>query len=337
MSNNIYTGTDPQFVDPAHGNFQLMPTSPAIEAGTIIPPYTDGFAGSAPDIGAYDHTKPAWKAGVQAAATVAAPTYAPTLTPGTVAVVTGSIPFDSGVSVLLSDGAGVDLPAPLVYVVASPPQLAFRVPPAAAPGVAMITITNGDGGISLSSAPLFAGAPPVTLVAGQGSGQRAAVNTPFATALQAIVKDASGNPVSGAAVAFAAPATGASGQFAASATVLTNAEGIAGAPAFTANGATGTYSVTASVAGASAPVGFALTNTGAAATITPGEIAGAGGSVPPVQSISQNALITIHGQNFLPAGVAGRAALASEYLNGGLPTVLLRCLRGLWWAPRRDT
>src|ERR1017187_2393315 len=144
VQNNILSGTDPDFVDPADHNYQLIPTSPAIGVGLALPPWTNGYSGSGPDIGAYDHTKPPWKAGVQNAATVSAPSYAPTLTRGTVAVVTGSVAFDSGVSVLLTDGAGVDWSAPLLYVVASPPQLAFRVPSATALGVAMITITNGD-------------------------------------------------------------------------------------------------------------------------------------------------------------------------------------------------
>jgi hypothetical protein len=155
LSNNILSGTDPQFVDPANNNYQLQHTSPAIAAGLVIPPYTNGYSGSAPDIGAYDHTKPPWKAGTQNASYSAAPSYSPTLTPGTIAVVTGTVPFDSGVSVLVTDGANVDWSARVVYVIPSPPQLAIQVPAAAAPGVAMITITNGDGTISLSSAPLF--------------------------------------------------------------------------------------------------------------------------------------------------------------------------------------
>ena len=260
LSNNILSGTDPQFVDPTHGNFQLKPTSPAIGAGAIIPPYTNGFSGSAPDIGAYDHTKPPWKAGVQAAATVFAPSYSPTLTPGTIAVVNGSVPFDSGVSVLVTDGANVDLSAPLVYVVGTPPQLAFQVPLNAAPGVAMITITNGDGTVSLSSAPLFAGAPPLAITASQGSGQSAAINASFATPLQATVKDTGGNPVAGVAVTFALPATGAGGSLAGSAIVTTNGMGVASAPALTANGVAGNYTVTASAAGVGTPATFNLTN-----------------------------------------------------------------------------
>jgi len=161
LQNNIFSGTDPQFVDAANHNFQLKSTSPAIGAGAIIPPYTDGFLGSAPDIGAYDHNKPAWKAGVQAAArTVSLVDYGPSLAPGSAAVVFGTVPFDQGVSVLVTDGANADLPATVLSVVASPPQLTFAVPSSAASGVAMITITNGDGTVSLSSATIFPVAYP---------------------------------------------------------------------------------------------------------------------------------------------------------------------------------
>ena len=260
MSNNILPGTNPEFVDAATYNFQLQSTSPAIAAGLAIPPYTNGYSGSAPDIGAYDHTKAPWKAGAQNAAYVAAPSYAPTLTPGTIAVATGSVSFDSGTSVLVTDGANVDWPAPLVYVIASPPQLAFQVPPAAAPGVALITITNGDGAISVSSAPLFAGAPPIIIAASQGSGQSATINTAFGTVFQATVTTASGTPVANAAVTFAVPTTGAGGTFAASATVSTNSAGVAVAPDFTANAVAGSYTITASAPGAGAPAAFNLTN-----------------------------------------------------------------------------
>ena len=138
------------------------------------------------------------------------------------------------------------------------------------------------------------------------------------------MKDASGNPVPGAAVTFALPATGAGGAFAASATVATNAAGIAVAPAFTANAVAGSYTVTASAAGVGALAVFGLTNVVApAATVPTGGIAGVGGSVPAVQRFSQGSLFSIYGQGFLPAGVTGRRVLPSEYVNGGLPTVLL--------------
>ena len=97
------------------------------------------------------------------------------------------------------------------------------------------------------------------------------MSTAFATALQATVKDAGSNPVSGVVVTFTAPASGPSGTFgrSATATATTNSSGVATATAFTANATAGTYSVTASVSGVATPASFSLTNTaGTAASIT---------------------------------------------------------------------
>jgi hypothetical protein len=87
--------------------------------------------------------------------------------------------------------------------------------------------------------------PPTSIVATAGTPQAAPVNTTFGTALKAKVSDFNGNPVPGVSVTFSAPVSGASGAFAASSTVLTDAGGIGTAPAFTANGTVGTYVVTA--------------------------------------------------------------------------------------------
>lgn len=93
-----------------------------------------------------------------------------------------------------------------------------------------------------------------------GSGQSAQINTAFPTQLKATVTE-SGNTVSGIPVTFIAPASGASGSFASSATVNTDANGVATAPVFTANGtAGGSYNVTASLSGGSPSVTFSLTN-----------------------------------------------------------------------------
>src|SRR5207237_255308 len=54
-SNNINPGTDARFVNPAGGNFQLSSNSPAVNRGAFVSPYTNGYAGSAPDIGALDN------------------------------------------------------------------------------------------------------------------------------------------------------------------------------------------------------------------------------------------------------------------------------------------
>ena len=88
------------------------------------------------------------------------------------------------------------------------------------------------------------------IAATAGSGQSATINSSFATALQATVTDATGNPVSGVNVTFTAPASGASGQFAnntTTTTATTNASGVATASSFTANGTAGTYTVAASI------------------------------------------------------------------------------------------
>jgi len=175
VSSNILPGTDPQFVDAANHDYRLKPTSPAINAGSVISPFTDGYSGSAPDIGAFDHAKPAWKAGVQARAfTVSGASYGPSLAPGSTAVVFGTVSFDENISIVVTDGIGNDLKAKLLYVVPSPPQLAFEIPPGTVPGIAMITLINGDNTVSLSSAPVFPVAPGLISADGRGQGIAAA-------------------------------------------------------------------------------------------------------------------------------------------------------------------
>jgi hypothetical protein len=115
-------------------------------------------------------------------------------------------------------------------------------------------------------------AAPATITATGGSGQNTPIGSAFAKRLQATVADKYGNPVSGANVTFAAPASGASGAFTNGSTritVSTNAAGVASA-AFKANTKAGTYSVTATVSRVS-PTSFTLTNNPPAAiTITGG-------------------------------------------------------------------
>jgi protocatechuate 3,4-dioxygenase beta subunit len=122
---------------------------------------------------------------------------------------------------------------------------------------------SAAGGLLVSSFTLtnLAG-PPASITATAGTPQSVAINTAFAT-LQATVKDASGNPVSGAVVTFTAPSTGASGVFAGggnTASATTNAQGVATAPACTANGIGGTFTVNASINGVTTTPGFSLTN-----------------------------------------------------------------------------
>ena len=62
QSNLLYT-TDPKFTDPANLTFTLLNGSPAIDTGSLISPYTDGYIGSAPDLGALESGAAVWSAG----------------------------------------------------------------------------------------------------------------------------------------------------------------------------------------------------------------------------------------------------------------------------------
>lgn len=57
------TGTNPLYVNPSGGDYSLQTGSPAINAGTVIPGITNGYVGSAPDIGAYESGATRWLAG----------------------------------------------------------------------------------------------------------------------------------------------------------------------------------------------------------------------------------------------------------------------------------
>lgn len=64
------TGTNPLFNDPAElptvyasGDYTLAPGSPAIDAGTSIPGITTGYAGVAPDTGAFEYGTTTWVVG----------------------------------------------------------------------------------------------------------------------------------------------------------------------------------------------------------------------------------------------------------------------------------
>lgn len=123
----------------------------------------------------------------------------------------------------------------------------------------------------------FARAVP-TIATTSGDGQSAQIETAFAP-LAVIVRDATDQPSSSVPVTFAVTtgSGGATGAFGASATVLTNANGIATAPTLTANSIIGGFTVTATTATAPASATFNLanatlatpTNVTATATATP--------------------------------------------------------------------
>ena len=59
----IYNGTDLKLRDVAGHDYRPSADSPLVDAGAIISPYTDGFSGAAPDIGAYESDGEFWQAG----------------------------------------------------------------------------------------------------------------------------------------------------------------------------------------------------------------------------------------------------------------------------------
>ncbi|GAA3409941.1 DNRLRE domain-containing protein [Paenibacillus hodogayensis] len=63
QSHNLLAGLDPLFEHAAQHDFRLQASSPAINAGRVIPGITDGYAGTAPDLGAYEYGQPLFKTG----------------------------------------------------------------------------------------------------------------------------------------------------------------------------------------------------------------------------------------------------------------------------------
>jgi len=61
LSNNVEG--DGLYIDKDNNNYSLKPYSPLIDKGGELPPYTEGFTGSAPDIGAIESTQNVFVAG----------------------------------------------------------------------------------------------------------------------------------------------------------------------------------------------------------------------------------------------------------------------------------
>ena len=79
---NLSPGNDPGFVNLSKGDLRLKAGSRAIDAGMNLGAATAGYAGGAPDQGAYEYGKPAWTAGANIASPVRpAPSPTPTPTP----------------------------------------------------------------------------------------------------------------------------------------------------------------------------------------------------------------------------------------------------------------
>jgi uncharacterized protein (TIGR03437 family) len=78
----------------------------------------------------------------------------------------------AGTMVKVKDSAGVERAAPLFFV--APGQVNFLIPPGTAGGVAMITITSGDGAVSMGTVNIATVAPGVFAANANGQGVAAA-------------------------------------------------------------------------------------------------------------------------------------------------------------------
>jgi len=149
---------------------------------------------------------------------------------------------------------------------------------------------------------------PSRLEIASGDNQTVNVGEALARPLTVKLTGRAGLVLEGVPVAFAV-AAGIATLSAASAT--TDKSGLASA-GLTAGSTAGAVTVTATVAGLPA-VRFTITVKTAILPDTPrissGGVTGAGLSVPPVRAVSPNAIVTIWGENFLPAGSAPQTAV----------------------------
>ena len=136
--------------------------------------------------------------------------------------------------------------------------IVVTVPTGATTGNVVVTV----GGLASNGVNFTVTGPPASITPTAGTPQSATVNTAFAIPLQATVRDAANNLVSGVVVTFTAPGSGASGTFAGGVnTATTNTSGVATSAVFTANAtAGGPYNVVASATGPTS-ANFSLTNT----------------------------------------------------------------------------
>ena len=188
----------------------------------------------------------------------------------------GTPPYSWAVAAATPLPAGLSLNKTTGAITGTP-----TVPAANTPLTFTVTDSASPATTASASLVLTVVVPVPTTITPTGTPQTTVVGTAFTTPLQATVRDGNGNTMANVAVTFTAPPTPASGTFAnglTTATINTNASGIAVAP-FTASTTVGSYTVTATVPGLPA-ASFALTNVqGLPATIT---ITSGSGQIAPI-------------------------------------------------------
>src|SRR5207237_966033 len=128
------------------------------------------------------------------------------------------------------------------------------------------TLSSGGTGLTpITSGPIALSAGAAASIAHNAGGTSAPAGTAVTPPPSVIVKDASGNPVSGVAVTFAA--NPGSGTVTPTTPVATGTDGIAAATSWTLSPTAGTNTLTATASGLTgSPVTFTATGTAGAAT-----------------------------------------------------------------------
>jgi uncharacterized protein (TIGR03437 family) len=160
-------------------------------------------------------------------------------------------------------------------------------------------------------------AAALTLVS--GNNQSGAAGVTLTSSLVVKVADSSKNPIPNVIVSFSVTPAGAA--VISPSTALTLPDGTASVSVALGT-QTGPITVTASVTGLT-PVTFSLTATAAisptAPLISSGGVVSAGLSLPAVTAVSPNAIVSIFGQNFAPAGTSSQVG-TGDLVNGKIPT-----------------
>jgi uncharacterized protein (TIGR03437 family) len=185
-----------------------------------------------------------------------------------------------------------------------------------------VTVTASVAGltsVTFNLTAVVAQITPAALTIVSGNSQSGTTGTTLAGKLVVKVTGSDGNPYAGATVTFTV-ASG-SATLNPSTPQQTASDGTA-STAVTLGNTAGTVTVTASVTGLTA-VTFTLTATpNNGPQISAGGVVSAGLSSPPIQVASPNAILSIFGQNFAPAGTLRKVA-GSDLVNGLVPTNLI--------------
>jgi protocatechuate 3,4-dioxygenase beta subunit len=194
--------------------------------------------------------------------------------------------------------------------------------------------------------------PPNTLALVGGTPQIARLGTAFADPFQVVLANTNGCPVTtglaGAVVTFTAPASGATGTFAASgsniSTVGTNAAGMASASLFTAGDTPGNYSIVA--ASSYGSVSFSLANTAAGVPLTISASSPAAQTATAGSRYGQPLQVTVLDANGNPVrgasvtfalgsgGTSGAVIAGASFDGGGAQAVALTDASGVATSPR---